>query len=64
MKRMWINQPSKLQPMHHHHGENVLVCDGSYEHTRQAYFLSGNVVSQEVRKEILSDGWVTKSQNP
>jgi hypothetical protein len=56
MKRMWINQPSTLQPHHSMHGVNVLACE-ERPGTMRVYFLSGNVVSQEMFSNCLSLGW-------
>lgn len=56
LARMWINQPSTLQPLHSLHGTNVLAhpdTDACY----RVYFLSGDVVSQQVPREALSLGW-------
>lgn len=56
VKRMWINQPSILQPLHHLHGINVLACDdtdGSY----RIWFLSGSIISQQAPRLALSEGW-------
>lgn len=56
MKRMWINQPSTLQPYHHHHGENVLAdVDNEI-----VYFLHGAVISMRVPWvlwNVLANGW-------
>lgn len=54
MRRMWINQPSTLQPLHHLHGVNVLA-EGT-----KVYFLSGPTISMEVptNPNPLSEGWV------
>jgi hypothetical protein len=57
MKRMWINQPSALQPLHKYHGVNVLAEDTD-EITVTVYFLSGDVVSMEVFDCHLADGWL------
>lgn len=51
MTRMWINQPSTLQPLHHLHGTNVLA-----QGTR-VWFLAGDVISMEVPPNVLSKGW-------
>ncbi len=59
VKRMWINQPSTLLPLHHLHGMNVLV-EPDTGSVMRVYFLSGNVVSQQVPKMALSDGWLPK----
>jgi len=56
MRRMWIDQPSTLQPLHKLHGTNVLVVDDT-DKCYRAYFLSGDVVSQQVPKLALSEGW-------
>ena len=55
-KRMWVNQPSTLQPLHNLHGTNVLAIlerEGIY----RIYFLFGPVISQEAFALWLSDGW-------
>ena len=55
-KRMWVNQPSTLQPLHNLHGTNVLAIperEGIY----RIYFLSGPVISQEASTLCLSNGW-------
>ncbi|MBD9544298.1 hypothetical protein IB276_33165 [Ensifer sp. ENS04] len=56
MQRMWINQPSTLQPLHHLHGTRVLGQHESATVTR-IYFLSGDVISQQAPREALSEGW-------
>ena len=56
MKRMWINQPSTLQSLHHLHGVRVLACPDT-DRVDRAYFLSGDVVSMQVPREALSEGW-------
>lgn len=56
MQRMWINQPSTLQPHHNLHGTNVLVED-TVGVTRRVYFLNGPIVSQEILTPALSWGW-------
>lgn len=56
MARMWINQPSTLQPLHKMHGTRVLACPDT-DTTMRAYFLSGNVISMQVPREALSAGW-------
>jgi hypothetical protein len=55
-KRMWINQPSGLQTFHALHGTNVLA-EHEYDDTMRIYFLSGDVISQQVFKSALSEGW-------
>lgn len=61
MKRMWINQPSTLQPLHHLHGTNVLAAH-EYDDTWRIYFLSGPVVSQQCSGLCLSEGWVGEQE--
>lgn len=56
MKRMWINQPSTLQPFHHLHRVNVLWD----EKRETVYFLNGNIISAMLPREILSKGWIVK----
>lgn len=63
--RMWINQPSALQPFHKYHGTNVLVharryksLSGTYEIEYNAYFLSGEQYSIRLPSLLyVSDGW-------
>lgn len=56
MKRMWINQPSTLQPLHHLHGTNVLAYMESKDIYR-IYFLTGDIISMRVQAIPLSLGW-------
>jgi hypothetical protein len=56
MKRMWINQPSTLQLLHRLHATNVLVVPDT-DQTMRVYFLSGDVISQQVPRNALSEGW-------
>ena len=56
MQRMWINQPSTIQPLHHLHGRRVLAQRESDSVTR-VYFLSGEVINQQVPNLALSPGW-------
>ncbi len=56
MARMWINQPSTLQPLHKLHGVRVLACPDT-DTAMRAYFLSGSVISMQVPHEALSAGW-------
>lgn len=58
MKRMWIDQPSSLQPLHSEHGTNVLACEEDYTPgSVKIYYLSGPVISAVVFKICLSNGW-------
>ena len=64
LQRMWINQPSKLQPLHHLHGRNVLAhheYDTEKMSTWRVYFLEGDIVSSQVDGLWLSRGWVGPS---
>ncbi len=58
LKRMWVNQPSTLQPDHKLHGTCVLA-DFSTEFKRviDVYFLSGPAHSQRIAILSLSEGW-------
>lgn len=56
-RRMWINQPSTLQPYHNLHGTNVLAVR-EYDDTWSVFFLSGEIVSQQVPGSSLSKGWI------
>ena len=55
VQRMWINQPSTLQPLHNLHGTNVLAVREDIGW--RVYFLSGVVISQQVPRGTLSEGW-------
>lgn len=59
--RMWINQPSTLQPYHAYHGRRVLahLVDGDYA---RAYFTDGPVVSMRVAHNALSEGWPAREE--
>jgi len=61
LKRMWIDQPSTLQPLHSLHGTNVLAQPDT-DKVMRVYFLSGDVISQQVPNEALSPGWNTRHQ--
>jgi len=61
LRRMWINQPSTLQPLHRLHGVRVLARQDT-DRTERAYFLSGDIVSMQVLRETLSPGWPTTSR--
>lgn len=59
LQRMWINQPSILQPHYTLHAINVLAhceCGNIW----RVYFLSGDVISQRINKSALSMGWLPK----
>lgn len=58
--RMWVNQPSTLQPLHHLHGTNVLAAT-DYGDTYRIFFLSGDVISQQAPRNALSAGWLNPS---
>jgi hypothetical protein len=54
--RMWINQPSTLQPLHQLHGKNVLAVKEG-ENMYRIYFLSGDTISMRAHSNTLSWGW-------
>lgn len=58
LRRMWINQPSTLQPHHDLHGVRVLAQDSEFgpKYSR-IWFTSGDVVSMEMFNSALSRGW-------
>lgn len=57
MKRYTIDQPSTLQPLHSMHGVRVLAVPET-DKVMRVYFLSGEVISQQVPKLCLSEGWL------
>jgi hypothetical protein len=59
LARMWVNQPSSLQPYHGLHGTNVLAYP-EYGDVMRVYFLCGDVVSQQMSKAALSTGWLSR----
>lgn len=67
--RMWINQPSTLQPYHHLNGINVLGAQMTPD-THRVFFLTNDtngqdIESMEIPTKALSDGWQTQSNiNP
>lgn len=63
MQRMWINQPSTLQPDHKLHGRNVLADDKN-DYTPGyviIYFVDGSVESQVIARLSLSKGWTASN---
>lgn len=56
MRRMWINQPSSLQPLHRLHAVRVLAASDT-EACARVYFLGGETVSMQVPHQALSGGW-------
>lgn len=54
--RVWVNQPSGLQPYHNLHGTLGLVVH-EYDDTFRFYFLSGDTESQQILGLALSEGW-------
>lgn len=61
LERMWVNQPSTLQPRHELHGTNVLA-HREYGDTWRMYFLSGDVISSQVDIQALSPGWLPQKE--
>lgn len=57
MERMWINQPSTLQPLHKLNGVNVLAVEET-DKIMRVYFLTGDTISQQVPRLCLSSGWI------
>ena len=55
-RRMWINQPSKLQDDNALHGTNVLAYH-EYGSTYRVFFLNGDIVDQQMLRSQLSEGW-------
>lgn len=60
IRRMWINQPSTLQPLHDLHGVNVLAYP-EYDDTFRCFHLSGECVSFHASRSCLSEGWKPES---
>ena len=56
IRRMWVNQPSRLQPHHDLHGTRVLAVRES-ENIERVYFLSGDIIDQQMVASALSAGW-------
>jgi hypothetical protein len=56
IQRMWVNQPSSLQQFHNLHGTNVLAVEECVG-TMRVYFLSGDIVSQQMPASALSLDW-------
>lgn len=54
--RVWVNQPSLFHPNHELHGQNFLAIH-EYGNIFRIYFLSGQVVSQQILSMYLSEGW-------
>lgn len=59
-KRMWVNQPSSAHPLHKHHGQNVIVELSSdvVDKSVRVYFTEGTIISAQIPKLYLSDGWI------
>lgn len=63
MKRMWINQPSCLQPLHKLHGYNVIADMDSDDRSATVYFTEGEIISMIIPKIWLSNGWKYLDKN-
>lgn len=61
MRRMWINQPSTLQPLHRLHAVRVLAAPDT-DVCARAYFLDGDAISMQVPHAALSEGWPDSSR--
>lgn len=57
LRRMWIDQPSLIQSLHHLHGTNVLAYE-IRENIYRVYFLTGDIIDMEVMSICLSEGWI------
>jgi len=58
VERYWINQPSGLQLLHELHGTNVLAEPEKWNpNFMRIHFLNGEIISMQVPKSILSEGW-------
>lgn len=53
--RMWINTPSKIDPLHHLHGKNVLTNGG--RGVIDVWFTEGDVISMRIPYYCLAKGW-------
>jgi len=62
-RRMWVNQPSSHQPHHAHHGTRVLAL-AEDPTTMRVYFLEGPVISMQMGRESLSEGWPSSTNSP
>jgi hypothetical protein len=62
LKRMWVNQPSTLQPLHKYHGTNVLAETVNNKLTGIVYLLTGDTHSMDIptNQPVLSEGWLDK----
>lgn len=60
-RRCWINQPSTLQPLHKHHGQNVIAVPYT-NNAKAVYFLAGDTISMVVPSEVLAEGWNPATQ--
>ena len=56
MRRMWINQPSKLQSCHDLHGKLVLAPE-KLDKFVDVYFIKGDSISGRIPSLALSKGW-------
>jgi hypothetical protein len=56
LTRMWINQPSNLQPLHKLHGTKVLANITNLDST-VIYFIDGDTISMTIPRNALASGW-------
>lgn len=70
MRRVWVDQPSTLQPYHKYHGQTmiaadpVVYADGSKAKSVKAFFTekrADNVDSIEIATNALSPGWAPRT---
>ena len=57
MKRMWVNQPSTLQPYHKFDRMRVLVPENTVPGAVRVYFTEGPIISTMMNPMALSGGW-------
>ena len=58
MQRMWVNQPSTLQPHHDRHGDLVLARPEDYDpQISRVYFTRGPTISMQMARRCLIEGW-------
>lgn len=56
VRRMWVNQPSTMQPMHDRHGQ-LVIAHHDYDDQWRCFPIAGNTVSFMANRLWLSDGW-------
>jgi len=62
--RLWINQPSTLQPDHEYHGTNVWADEDEWDFGEEyldVWLSDANVHSMRIARSSLSRGWTETS---